>query len=140
MIEKLYKSLELEIFSFFYAINCSLRVSVIGNDYRSFDVAARGDLDAGAHNSFVLLLFQTYGGGAFGPTASGPGSGPGGGVGVEGATYPPDSPYFPFGTRGVPPPPSVTTPTPASNPATPTGNSARLPNPSAGETLLSRCD
>lgn len=74
-------------------------------------------------------LFQAYGGGAFGPAANGPASGPGGGGGttVEGATYPPDSPYFPFGTRGVPPP-SVGTPTSASNPATPTGNTARLPN------------
>ncbi|XP_043281151.1 transcription factor 12 isoform X4 [Venturia canescens] len=85
---------------------------------------------------------MTYGGGAFGPTAGGPGGGPGGGggggVGVEGATYPPDSPYFPFGTRGVPPPPSVATPTPASNPATPTGNSARLPNPAAGAAAVRR--
>lgn len=86
-----------------------------------------------------MLLLQTYGGGAFGPTAGGPGGGPGGGVGggggggggVEGATYPPDSPYFPFGTRGVPP--SVGTPTPAANPAAPTGtNGARLPNSTAG--------
>ncbi|XP_044591160.1 transcription factor 12 isoform X6 [Cotesia glomerata] len=75
---------------------------------------------------------MAYGGGAFGPAANGPGSGPGGGGGttVEGATYPPDSPYFPFGTRGVPPP-SVGTPTSASNPATPTGNTARLPNSGA---------
>ncbi|XP_033209233.1 transcription factor 12 isoform X4 [Belonocnema kinseyi] len=80
---------------------------------------------------------MTYGGGAFGPAAGGPGGGPGGGggggggttTGVEGATYPPDSPYFPFGSRV---PPSVTTPNPGSNPATPTGNGARLPNPSAG--------
>ncbi|CAG5092076.1 Similar to da: Protein daughterless (Drosophila melanogaster) [Cotesia congregata] len=69
---------------------------------------------------------MAYGGGAFGPAANGPASGPGGGGGttVEGATYPPDSPYFPFGTRGVPPP-TVGTPTSASNPATPTGNTAR---------------
>ncbi|XP_074107398.1 protein daughterless-like isoform X1 [Cotesia typhae] len=75
---------------------------------------------------------MAYGGGAFGPAANGPASGPGGGGGttVEGATYPPDSPYFPFGTRGVPPP-SVGTPTSASNPATPTGNTARLPNSGA---------
>lgn len=90
------------------------------------------------------LLFQAYGGGAFGPTAGGPGGGPGGGGGggggggsggVEGATYPPDSPYFPFGTRGVP----VTggTPTPVVNPAAPTGtNGARLPNPTAGESFV----
>ncbi|CAD6217265.1 GSCOCG00004755001-RA-CDS, partial [Cotesia congregata] len=75
---------------------------------------------------------MAYGGGAFGPAANGPASGPGGGGGttVEGATYPPDSPYFPFGTRGVPPP-TVGTPTSASNPATPTGNTARLPNSGA---------
>ncbi|XP_051167866.1 transcription factor 12 isoform X13 [Leptopilina boulardi] len=76
---------------------------------------------------------MTYGGGGeFGPTAVGGGGGGGGatttGV-VEGATYPPDSPYFPFGSRV---PPSVATPNPVSNPATPTGNGARLPNPSAG--------
>ncbi|XP_076680186.1 transcription factor 4-like isoform X10 [Andrena cerasifolii] len=88
---------------------------------------------------------MTYGGGAFGPTAGGPGGGPGGGVGggggggggVEGATYPPDSPYFPFGTRGVPP--SVGTPTPAANPAAPTGtNGARLPNSTAGAASVKR--
>lgn len=95
-------------------------------------------------NKNKMLFLQTYGGGAFGPVAGGPGGGPGGGGGgggegngggggggVEGATYPPDSPYFPFGTRGVPP--SVGTPTPAANPAAPTGtNGARLPNSTAG--------
>ncbi|XP_063985053.1 transcription factor 12 isoform X8 [Diachasmimorpha longicaudata] len=55
---------------------------------------------------------------------------------VEGSTYSPDSPYFPFGTRGVPP--SVGTPTPASNPTTPTGNTARLPNSSAGAAAVRR--
>ncbi|XP_076652462.1 transcription factor daughterless isoform X7 [Halictus rubicundus] len=87
---------------------------------------------------------MTYGGGAYGPTAGGPGGGPGGGGGggvggggVEGATYPPDSPYFPFGTRGVPP--SVGTPTPAANPAAPTGtNGARLPNSAAGAAAVKR--
>ncbi|XP_023288672.1 protein daughterless-like [Orussus abietinus] len=74
---------------------------------------------------------MTYGGGAFGPAGGGPGGG-----GVEGATYPPDSPYFSFGSRGIPP--SVTTPTPTSNPATPTGNGARLPNPSAGAATVKR--
>lgn len=90
------------------------------------------------------FLFQAYGAGAFGPTAGGPGGGPGGGVGgggggggggVESATYPPDSPYFPFGTRvsgGT-----VNTPTPVVNPATPTGtNGARLPNPTGGESFV----
>ncbi|XP_033180477.1 uncharacterized protein LOC117152511 [Bombus impatiens] len=57
--------------------------------------------------------------------------------GVEGATYPPDSPYFPFGSRGVPP--SVGTPTPAANPAAPTGsNGARLPNSTAGAAAVKR--
>ncbi|XP_014610387.1 PREDICTED: POU domain, class 4, transcription factor 1-like isoform X2 [Polistes canadensis] len=93
------------------------------------------------------------GGGAFGPSVGGPGGGPGGGGGggpgggggggggggaVEGATYPPDSPYFPFGSRGVPP--SVVTPTPATaNPAAPTGtNGARLPNPTVGAAAVKR--
>ncbi|XP_057322842.1 protein daughterless isoform X9 [Microplitis mediator] len=87
---------------------------------------------------------MTYGGSAFGPTPNGPGSGPGGGGGggggntnVEGATYPPDSPYFPFGTRGVTAP-SLSTPTSASNPATPTGNTARTPNSSAGAATVKR--
>ncbi|XP_076758230.1 transcription factor 4-like isoform X4 [Xylocopa sonorina] len=92
---------------------------------------------------------MTYGGGTYGPTAGGPGGGPGGGGGggggagsgggggVEGATYPPDSPYFPFGSRGVPP--SVGTPTPAANPAAPTGtNGARLPNSTAGAAVVKR--
>ncbi|XP_043255925.1 protein daughterless-like [Colletes gigas] len=84
---------------------------------------------------------MTYGGAAYGPTAGGPGGGPGGGGGgggggVEGATYPPDSPYFPFGTRGVPP---SGTPTPAANPAAPTGtNGARLPNSTAGAAAVKR--
>lgn len=101
-------------------------------------------------------VLQAYGGGSFGPTAGGPGGGPGGGGGggggggsgggggnggggssgsgggVEGAAYSPDSPYFPFGGRGVPP--SVGTPTPTANPAAPTGtNGARLPNSTAGQ-------
>ncbi|XP_043464057.1 transcription factor 12 isoform X6 [Leptopilina heterotoma] len=84
---------------------------------------------------------MTYGGGEFGPTSGGGGGGGGGGPGgggggtttgvVEGATYSPDSPYFPFGSR-VPPSVVVATPNSVSNPATPTGNGARLPNPSAG--------
>ncbi|XP_029670667.1 shematrin-like protein 2 [Formica exsecta] len=92
---------------------------------------------------------MAYGGGAFGPTAGGPGGGPGGGGGgggggsgggVEGATYPPDSPYFPFGTRGVPVTVgTVSTPTPVVNPATPTGtNGARLPNPAGGAATVKR--
>ncbi|KAI4495852.1 hypothetical protein M0802_008258 [Mischocyttarus mexicanus] len=93
------------------------------------------------------------GGGAFGPSVGGPGGLPGGGGGggpgggggggggggaVEGATYPPDSPYFPFGSRGIPP--SVVTPTPATaNPAAPTGtNGARLPNPTVGAAAVKR--
>ncbi|XP_072748560.1 transcription factor 4-like isoform X3 [Anoplolepis gracilipes] len=94
---------------------------------------------------------MAYGGGAFGPTAGGPGGGPGGGGGgggggsgggggVEGATYPPDSPYFPFGTRGVPVTVgTVSTPSPVVNPATPTGtNGARLPNPAGGAATVKR--
>ncbi|XP_026671653.1 transcription factor 12 isoform X4 [Ceratina calcarata] len=88
---------------------------------------------------------MTYGGGTYGPTAGGPGGGPGGGGGggggggsVEGSTYPPESPYFPFGSsRCVPP--SVGTPTPAANPAAPTGtNGTRLPNSAPGPAAVKR--
>lgn len=60
-------------------------------------------------DSRVFALLQAYGGGSTGGSAAG----------AEGATYPPDSPYFPFGSRvhGVA----------TSNPA------ARISNPSPGE-------
>ncbi|KAG5307401.1 DA protein, partial [Acromyrmex insinuator] len=53
-------------------------------------------------------------------------------------TYPPDSPYFPFGTRGVPVTVgTVSTPNPVVNPTTPAGtNGTRLPNPT-GDLFLS---
>ncbi|KAL6262112.1 hypothetical protein P5V15_007213 [Pogonomyrmex californicus] len=74
-----------------------------------------------------------------GPGGGGGGGGGGGsGGGVEGATYSPDSPYFPFApTRGVPV--TVSTPTPVVNPATPAGtNGARLPNPTGGAATVKR--
>lgn len=94
---------------------------------------------------------QTFGGsgpGIVGGAGFGPGPGPGGGsgdggrggatgsttAGIEGATYPPDSPYFPFGSR-VPAPIAVSVSGSATaSPATPvTGNGARLQNPMTGE-------
>ncbi|XP_031781324.1 protein daughterless isoform X6 [Nasonia vitripennis] len=92
---------------------------------------------------------MTYGGsgpGIVGGAGFGPGPGPGGGGGdggrggatgptavIEGATYPPDSPYFPFGSR-VPVPAAVSVSGSATaSPATPvTGNGARLQNPTTG--------
>ncbi|XP_058809648.1 atrophin-1-like, partial [Phymastichus coffea] len=69
---------------------------------------------------------MTYGSG-FGPVAGGPGAGPGGGGtaspggGVDDpTTYPPDSPYFPFGSR------AAQQSGPAVANTTPTGNGPRM--------------
>ncbi|XP_020707274.1 transcription factor 12 isoform X7 [Athalia rosae] len=84
---------------------------------------------------------MTYGGSPFGAAGGGPGGGPGGGV--EGATYPPDSPYFPFGTRGNPVPSGATITTTSActnSSSTPVVNNSRLSNPSAGAAVKRKKD